>query len=40
MKSYNKELWLDIQNRMEFVNITNDIKEAVNNSGIKKVYAL
>ena len=40
MKSYNKEIWLDIQNRMEFVNITDDIIEAVHNSGIQEGLCL
>ena len=29
MKSYHKELFLDIPNRMEFINITSDVEEVL-----------
>mgnify|MGYP001280530668 CR=1 FL=1 len=40
MKSYHKELWLDIPNRMEFINITRDVEETVHKSGIKEGLCL
>ena len=30
MKSFHKELWLDISSRMEFINITHDVEETIN----------
>ena len=35
MKTFHKELWFNIPKRMEFVNITSDVKTAVNESGIR-----
>ena len=35
MKSYHKELWFHIQERMDFINITHDVDRVVNKSGIK-----
>ena len=40
IKSYYKELWLEIENRMEFVNITGDVQETVQNSGIQEGLCL
>ena len=40
MKSYYKELWLNIENRMDFVNITHDIKEILHESGIQEGLCL
>jgi secondary thiamine-phosphate synthase enzyme len=40
MKSYRKELWLDIQERMDFVNITPQVAEAVHASGVKEGLCL
>ena len=34
MKSFHKELWFHIEERMDFINITNDV-EVVSESGIK-----
>ena len=36
MKTYRKELVFNTSNRMEFVNITNEVRKAVNESGIKE----
>ena len=35
MTSYHKELWLEIPNRMEFINITRDVEETINESNVK-----
>ena len=35
MKSFHKELWFNIEERMDFINITHDVEIAVNESGIK-----
>ena len=35
MKTYHKELWFNIPERMGFLNITPDVKTAVDESGIK-----
>ena len=40
MKSFHKELWLDIPNRMEFINITQDVEKTINESGIKEGLCL
>ena len=40
MKSYYKELWLNIEHRIDFVNITNDIKEILHESGIQEGLCL
>ena len=40
MKSYHKELFLEIENRMEFINITYDVQEALHNSGIQEGLCL
>lgn len=40
MKSYRKELWFNTDNRMEFVNITSDVEEAVRQSEIKEGLCL
>jgi secondary thiamine-phosphate synthase enzyme len=34
MKSYRKELWFNIQSRREFVNITPDVQQCIQESGI------
>lgn len=34
MKSYHKELWFNITERMEFVNITPDVESCIRESGI------
>jgi secondary thiamine-phosphate synthase enzyme len=36
MKSYRKELWFNIPSRRGFVNITRDVEQALNESGIKE----
>ena len=36
MKSFHKELWFNIEERMDFINITHDVEIAVNESGIKE----
>ena len=35
MKTFHKELWFNIPERMGFVNITSDVKTAVDESGIR-----
>ena len=35
MKSFRKELVFNVPNRVEFINITNDVQEAINESGIQ-----
>ena len=40
MKSYHKELWFNISERMEFVNITNDVEIALAESGITEGLCL
>ena len=40
MKSFHKELWFHIEERMDFINITHDVEMAVNESGIKEGLCL
>ncbi|MFA5553922.1 MAG: secondary thiamine-phosphate synthase enzyme YjbQ [Phycisphaerae bacterium] len=40
MKSYRKELWFDIKNRREFINITADVEKCLAQSGIKEGICL
>ncbi len=40
MKSYRKELWFDIKQRREFINITPNINQCLTESGIKEGLAL
>ncbi|TLU84783.1 MAG: YjbQ family protein [Chlorobium sp.] len=40
MKSYHKELWLQIPARMDFVNITSDVERALHESGIQEGLCL
>ncbi|NTW69071.1 MAG: YjbQ family protein [Chlorobiaceae bacterium] len=40
MKSYNKELWLEIPARMDFVNITGKVERALEESGIQEGLCL
>ena len=40
MKSFHKELWFNIEERMDFINITHDVEIAVNESGIKEGLCL
>jgi secondary thiamine-phosphate synthase enzyme len=40
MKSYNKELWFNIPERMGFVNITADVESAIQESGISNGLCL
>ncbi|GAG70337.1 unnamed protein product [marine sediment metagenome] len=40
MKSYKKELWFNIPERVAFINITNQIEEALHESGIKEGLCL
>jgi len=40
MKSYRKELWFDIRNRREFINITPQIEQCLVESGIKEGFLL
>jgi secondary thiamine-phosphate synthase enzyme len=40
MKSYRKELWFETPSRRAFVNITRQVQQCVNESGIKEGLAL
>jgi secondary thiamine-phosphate synthase enzyme len=40
MKSYHKELWLQVPARMDFVNITGDVEKALSESGIQEGLCL
>jgi thiamine phosphate synthase YjbQ (UPF0047 family) len=40
MKSYNKELYFNIPERMDFVNITSQVDEALLESGIQEGLCL
>ncbi len=40
MKSYRKELWFHIPQRRKIVNITNEVQNAINESGIKEGFVL
>ncbi|MDX9770167.1 MAG: secondary thiamine-phosphate synthase enzyme YjbQ [Tenuifilaceae bacterium] len=40
MKSYRKELWFETKSRREYINITPDIEECINESGIKEGMVL
>jgi len=40
MKSYRKELWFQTEHRRQFINITSDIEEALDESGIQEGFVL
>lgn len=40
MKSYRKELWMEIPQRMGFVNITPEVEQAVRESGVQEGMVL
>jgi secondary thiamine-phosphate synthase enzyme len=40
MKSYRKELWFNIPSRREFINITRDVEQAIDESGITEGLVL
>lgn len=40
MKSYHKELWMQVPARMDFVNITGDVEKALQESGIREGLCL
>ena len=40
MKSYRKELWFNVPQRMGFVNITGDVEECLKESGIREGLCL
>ena len=40
MKSYRKELWFDIPERVGFVRITDHVREAINASGVREGLVL
>lgn len=40
MKSYRKELWFNTSKRREFINITGEVQNSINESGIKEGFAL
>lgn len=40
MKSYRKELWFNTKSRRDYINITAEVQQAVNESGIKEGLCL
>ena len=40
MRSYKKELWFNTKNRLEFINITHEVEDAVRQSEIKEGFCL
>lgn len=40
MRSFHKELWVDIPNRMDFLNITRNVEQALLESGIQEGLCL
>ncbi len=40
MRSYRKELWFDVRNRREFINITPEVEECLRESGIREGFVL
>ncbi len=40
MKSHHKELWMEVPTRMDFVNITPQVEEAVRESGVQNGFCL
>ena len=40
MKSYRKELWFNTAQRRELINITNDVQDCIDESGIKEGFVL
>ena len=40
MKSYRKELWFNTKERYQFVHITRDVQEAVQESGVQEGFCL
>jgi len=40
MKSFRKELWMNVPGRRDFINITRDVQAAVDESGIKEGLVL
>jgi len=40
MKSYRKELWFNVRNRREFINITGEVEQCLAESGIQEGFVL
>ncbi|MBW2297809.1 MAG: YjbQ family protein, partial [Deltaproteobacteria bacterium] len=40
MKSYRKELWFEVPTRRAFINITPDVQQCIDESGIKEGFIL
>jgi secondary thiamine-phosphate synthase enzyme len=40
MKSFRKELWFNTEKRYQFIHITNDVQQAIRESGIKEGLCL
>jgi secondary thiamine-phosphate synthase enzyme len=40
MKHYRKELWFNVPARMDFINITDQVQEAIDESGIQNGFVL
>lgn len=40
MKSYRRELWFDVKSRRDYINITDDVQQALDDSGISEGLCL
>ena len=40
MKSYRKELWFEVPIRRAFINITHDVQQCIDDSGIREGLVL
>ncbi|MDD4957547.1 MAG: YjbQ family protein, partial [Candidatus Omnitrophica bacterium] len=40
MKSFRKEIWFETERRREYINITPDVEDAIDESGIKEGLCL
>jgi len=40
MKSYRKELWFNVRNRREFINITGEVEQCLAESGVQEGFVL
>ncbi|HLC03692.1 MAG TPA: secondary thiamine-phosphate synthase enzyme YjbQ [Anaerolineales bacterium] len=40
MKTYRKELWFNVRGRREFINITPDVTQALQDSGVREGFVL
>lgn len=40
MKNYRQELWMNVPARMDFINITSQVQDAIDKSGVKEGFVL